>query len=275
MAILLLLKQAFLAWKRDHASYLAAAISYHALFSLAPLFIIILAVAGTIYGQESSQQQLFGLLQGYVGQDSANAVQQLLQQADLASRSGTALVVGIALTLVGSIGVFNKLQEAVTIIWNAPPKKRGWKHQLVRSLLLFTLVLVSSAFLIASLLISTILSQGGLWLTHLIGFEAHWLLSITNAVASLGLMTALFALLFRVLTDAPLVWRKIWPAALITALLFNLGKFAIGFYLGQASIGSVYGAAGSLVVMLVWIFYASQIFLYGVEVVKAQHHPSH
>lgn len=275
MALLLLLKQAFLAWKRDHASYLAAAISYHALFSLAPLFIIILAVAGTIYGQESSQQQLFGLLQGYVGQDSANAVQQLLQQADLASRSGTALVVGIALTLVGSIGVFNKLQEAVTIIWNAPPKKRGWKHQLVRSLLLFTLVLVSSAFLIASLLISTILSQGGLWLTHLIGFEAHWLLSITNAVASLGLMTALFALLFRVLTDAPLVWRKIWPAALITALLFNLGKFAIGFYLGQASIGSVYGAAGSLVVMLVWIFYASQIFLYGVEVVKAQHHPSH
>lgn len=269
-----LLKQAFLAWKQDHASYLAAAISYHTIFSLAPLFLIILAITGVIYGQEASQRQFQELLQQYIGLDSANAVQQLLEQANISARSGTAFVVGLVLTLVGSIGVFKQLQEAVTIIWDCPPKKRGWKHTILRYALLFALVLLSSALLIASLVASAIVSQGSERISQFIGIEFPWLLSIVNTIVSLGLSTVLFALLFRVLPDTRVEWRKIWPAALVTALLFNIGKFAIGIYLGRSTIGSVYGAAGSLVALLVWIFYAAQIFLYGVELVKVQHRPS-
>ncbi len=269
-----LLKQAFLAWRQDHASYLAAAISYHAIFSLAPLFIIILAITGVIYGQETSQQQFQALLQQYIGQDSANAVQQLLVQANISARSGTAFVVGLVLTVVGSIGVFKQLQEAVTIIWKSPQKHQGWKHSVARYSLLFILVLVSSALLIASLIVSALISQGSGVFSRAIGIEFPWLLSLLNTLASLGLVTVLFAILFRILPDAPVRWKTIWPAALFTAVLFNIGKSAIGVYLGRGTIGSAYGAAGSLVVLLVWIFYAAQIFLYGIELVKVQHHPS-
>ena len=269
-----LLKQAFLAWKQDHASYLAAAISYHAIFSLAPLFLIILAITGVIYGQETSQQQFQELLRQYIGLDSANAVQQLLEQANISARSGTAFVVGLVLTLVGSIGVFKQLQEAVTIIWDCPPKKRDWKHTILRYALLFALVLLSSALLITSLVASAIVSQGSERISQFVGIEFPWLLSMVNTVVSLGLSTVLFSLLFRVLPDTRIEWRKIWPAAFVTAILFNIGKFAIGIYLGRSTIGSVYGAAGSLVALLVWIFYAAQIFLYGVELVKVQHRPS-
>lgn len=272
MAPFLLLKQAFLAWRRDHASYLAAAISYHAIFSLAPLFIIVLAITGAIYGRESTQQQFITLLQDFIGRDSAILIQQLLEKADLGSRSGTAFVVGVVLTLIGSIGVFKQLQQAVTMIWKGPIKKRTIKMRITRYLLLFVLVLVSSLLLIASLITSAVISKTGIALSLFLGLDAPWILSLTNTIASLGLITLLFAILFRTLPDTPVLeWRKIFPAAVCTAILFNIGKYAIGLYLGRSSIGSAYGAAGSLVALLIWVFYAAQIFLYGIELVKVQH----
>ncbi|MBP9762539.1 YihY/virulence factor BrkB family protein [Patescibacteria group bacterium] len=272
MAILPLLKQAGLAWKRDHASYLAAAISYHAIFSLAPLFIIVLAITGAIYGQESTQQQFVSVLRDFIGQDSALLIQQLLEKADLGSRSGSALLIGGVLTVIGSIGVFKQLQEAVSIIWKAPIKQRTLLHQASRYLLLFLLVLLASGLLIASLVISAIISEGGRTLSAWVGVEAPFVLSAANSLTSLALITTLFAILFRTLPDVgKLDWQKIWPAALVTALLFNVGKFLIGLYIGHSTISSVYGAAGSLIALLVWIFYAAQIFLYGIELVKVQH----
>ncbi len=270
MSSLSLLKAAFLEWKRDHASYLAAAISYYAIFSLAPLLIIVLAITGAVYGQASTQSQFIVLLQDYVGRDSALTIQQLLSKADLGTRSGTAFAVGLVLTLVGSIGVFARLQEAVTIIWKEKTKKRPLKETIAQYLLRFLLVLVSSVLLISSLIISAVISKGGALLGQAIGLELHWLLSALNQVVSLAMIIVLFAILFRSLPEAEVAWRSVWKAAIFTGALFNIGKYAIGFYLGHSSTASAYGAAGSLIALLIWIFYAAQLFLYGVELVKVQ-----
>lgn len=212
------------------------------------------------------------MLRDFIGQDSALLIQQLLEKADLASRSGSALLIGGILTAIGSIGVFKQLQEAVSIIWKSPVKHRSLLHQVGRYCLLFLLVLLASGLLIASLVISAVISEGGKTISTWVGVEAPLVLSLANSLASLALITTLFAILFRTLPDVgKLDWRKIWPAALVTALLFNIGKFLIGLYIGHSSISSVYGAAGSLIALLVWIFYAAQIFLYGVELVKVQH----
>lgn len=270
LASLNVFKQAYLSWDRDHASYLAGAISYGAIFSLAPLLIVILAIVSSVYGADSTQQAFLAQLQSLLGADSAAFIKDLLEKGNLASRSGFAFVIGIGLTLIGSIGVFRQLKQAIDIIWDEPEKKQTIWHFIGRYSFLFILVFLSSGLLIASLLVSTVVSQGNNYLSQLIGFQTSWPLSLANALISFGLITAMFGILFKALPEAHIPWRRIWPAAAITAFLFNIGKFALALYLSRSSVGSAYGAAGSFAVLLIWIYYASQIFLYGVELVKVQ-----
>lgn len=263
-------KQAYLAWDRDHASYFAGAISYGAIFSLAPLLIVILAITSRIYGADSTQQAFLIQLQSVVGPESAEFIQSMLDKANLASTSGIAFIVGITLTLVGSIGVFRKLKQAVDLIWDEPKTAQTVLQYLGRYSVLFLLVLLSSVLLLGALIVSALITRSNAYLSQLIGFQTTWPLALANAGVSFCLITAFFGILFKALPNTSIPWRRIWPAAFTTALLFSLGKFALALYLRKSGATSAYGAAGSLAVLLIWIYYAAQVFLYGIELVKVQ-----
>ncbi len=264
------LKAAFRAWRADQASYLAAAISYHAVFSLAPLLIVALGIAGALYGQADNQAAFLRLIADFFGPQTAGLVTSLLEQQRFAAQSGWAVLIGIGITLFGAINGVQRLREGVNLLWDAPKRQRTAWEKVLHYLLLLFLLGATGILLLASLLASAILTRSNGFLSTHLGIDLVWLLPIGNAVLSLGVITVLFAGIFKYLPDTRVPWRAVWPAAFLTAVLFNIGKFVIGFYLGRSSVGSLYGAAGSLAVFLVWVFYEAQIFLYGVEVVKRE-----
>ncbi len=264
------LKTAFRAWRADQASYLAAALSYHAVFSLAPLLIVALGIAGALYGQADNQAAFLTMIGDFFGPQTAGLVTSLLEQQQFAAQSGWAVLIGIGITLFGAINGVQRLREGVNLIWDAPKRARTTWEKISHYLLLLFLLGATGVLLLASLAASAILTQSNAFLSAQLGIDLLWLLPIGNAVVSLGVITVLFAGIFKYLPDARVPWRAVWPAAFLTAVLFNVGKFVIGFYLGRTSIASLYGAAGSLAVFLVWVFYEAQIFLYGVEVVKQE-----
>lgn len=266
------IKGAFRAWREDHASYLAAAVAYHAIFSLAPLFLVLLAIIEFAY-QGSSRETVLSFIGSYTGADVANLLEQLLSARDRTSESVIALIFGIALTLFGSIGVFKQLKQAVNLIWSAQPPKCSWPQKIIRYAALFALVLLTAALVIASLVSSAILSQGTAVVSRYIGVSLASLLPYAHAIVAFALTSVLFGVLLKILPDARIRWTSVWMPALITTLLFNIGKFALGFYLGHTATASAFGAAGSLVALLIWIFYGAQIFLFGVELVKQVERP--
>ncbi len=261
------LKRAGKAWLDDHASYLAAAVAYHAIFSLAPLLIVVLAIVGVLYNQGSTQEQFNQAIQSVVGRDSAELIRNMLEGSKVASQSRIALVVGTLLTIVGSIGVFGQLQQAVNLVWQVKAPKQTILGFIKRQVLLFALVIVASFLLIASLATSAIVTRWGGFFGSFIATPG-WLVSLFHLVISSGMMVVLFAVLFKVLPEAKIRWKHVWVPALVTMILFTIGKYLLGLYLGRGATTSPYGAAGSFVGLLIWIFYAAQIFLFGVELVK-------
>lgn len=268
--ILRLFKQAANAWRHDHASYLAAGISYNAIFSLAPLLLVVFAIVGVLYRRSDTEHQFFTLMEHFIGRDAATLIQgAITHSAAFTDKSGLAFAIGIVLVLLGSMGVFKRLQEAVNMIWHVPPPPRSWRLLVKRQASLFLLVLCTSALMILSLGTSALLTWGGSLLAGIIG-SSPLLLAILHLLVSFGLLTLLFGLLLKLLPEAHPTWRSVWLAAIVTAALFSIGRYLIGVYIAHSSVGSAYGAAGSLVVLLIWIFYAAQIFLFGVELVKAK-----
>lgn len=260
-----LIKESFQEWRKDGALDLGAALSYYTIFSLAPLLLVALAVAGLLWDRGQIQSQLIGQMQSLMGQQGAQAVQTMLDNAGR-QRSGLfASILGVATILFGATGVFVQLQNALNRVWNveAKPGLGIWSFVKTR-LISFGMVLGIGFLLLVSLIVSTAVSALGTWATGLLpGSET--LMQAVTFVVSFAFITLLFAMIYKFLPDVEIGWRDVWIGAVVTALLFTLGKFLIGLYLGKSSVASTYGAAGSLVIVLLWIYYSSQILFLGAE----------
>jgi membrane protein len=261
-----MIKESFKGWKEDGALDLGAALAYYTIFSLAPLLLVVIAVAGLVWGREAVQGQLVSQLQGVVGTEGSQAIQTMLANAGRHGSGVIATVVGLATILFGATGVFVQLQSAMDRVWNVEPRPGGsglWSFVRTR-LLSFGMVLGIGFLLLVSLVVATAVTAVGTWVTGMLP-GAKVLIEGLTFVASFGLVTLLFAMIFKVLPDVKIAWRDVWIGAAVTALLFTIGKFLIGLYLAKSSVASTYGAAGSLVVLLLWIYYSSQILFLGAE----------
>lgn len=253
-------------WNEDKASRLAAALAYYTVFSIAPLTIIAIAIAGAVFGEEAARGQIVGQLQGLIGREGAEVIQATIENASQPNSGGLiASILNIVLLLFGASGVFGQLQESMNTVWEVAPKPGlGIKGFIRTRFLSFSMVLGIGFLLLVSLLVSAGLAGlGNLMENALPGFSLIW--QLLNMVLSFGLITLLFAMIYKILPDVKIAWSDVWIGAAITSLLFVIGKFLIGLYLGNASVGSAYGAAGSLVVVLIWVYYSAQILFFGAE----------
>ena len=261
-----LVRDSVSAWIDDFAPSMGAAISYYTVFSIAPLLLIVIAVAGLVLGREAASGQIFAQLQGLLGEDGATAIQGMVESASLSDKSFLATAIGVVTLIIGATTVFTELQSALDRIWESPAaeKKEGIWNLLRSRLLSFGMILAIGFLLLVSLVVSAALSALGSWWAPMFG---GWeiLLQVVNFIVSLVVVTALFAMVYKFLPRAKIGWHDVWIGATATALLFTLGKFLIGLYIGKSSVASGFGAAGSLVVVLVWVYYSAQIFLLGAE----------
>jgi membrane protein len=264
------LKKALAGWWNDNVPRMGAALAYYTLFSLAPILVVAIAVAGLIFGAEAVRGEIVGQIEGLVGLDGAQAVQAMLEGAAKPSSSIPATIIGIITFFLGATGAFLELQADLDAIWRVKPKSSPnfWRTLLRQRLLSFGLVLGFAFLLLTSLLVSAALAAVHSYMGNAFpGVAVLW--EAVNVVVSLGVITLLFAMIYKVLPDVKLAWRDVWVGALVTAGLFTIGKFLIGLYLGTSSFASTYGAAGSVIVILVWVYYSAQIILLGSEFTRA------
>lgn len=260
-----LVRDTYKEWTDDKVPRLAAALSYYTIFSIAPLLIVVIAVAGFVFGDEAVRGQLDNQIRGLVGIEAALTIQEIIANSSRPADNTLATIIGVVTLLLGAGGVFGQLQEALNTVWGVEPKPGGGILEIIKDRFFsFTMVLGVGFLLLVSLVISTLLSAVNTFaLGVLPGWESFF--QLLNQGISFLVITLLFAMIYKVLPDVKIAWRDVWVGAAITALLFTIGKFLIGIYLGNSSISSTYGAAGSFAVILVWIFYSAQILLFGAE----------
>lgn len=256
-------------WSADHALRLGAALAFYTVLSLAPLLIIVIAVAGLVFGQDAVEGRLVDELSSLIGRDSAQLVQGLLARAREPKEGWTATLVGIGTLILGASGVLAQLRDALNQIFNVKPRSRGGIRATIKARLLSLAMVVAIGFLLlVSLVVSVLINAMGHALERY--FEgADTAVALVHLAVSLLVISALFGLIFKVLPDIELTWRDVIPGAVLTAVLFAVGRSAIAFYLGTSAVASTYGAAGSLVVMLLWLYYSSQILFLGAEFTQA------
>ena len=260
-----LLKATFDDWMEDNALRLSAALAYYSVFSIAPLLIIAISIAGLVLGEEAVRGQLYHQLGAYVGPQAAASVQSMVQSASKPSDGWMGAVVGFATLLLGAAGFFAQLKDALNTIWEVQAKGGAGIWGFVRARLLnFGMVLVIGFLLLTTLLLTTALAALSGYFESVVGMPA-FLGAVLGFAISFAVVTMLFALIFKVLPDAQIAWRNVWIGAAVTALLFELGKFGLSFYLGRESTASSFGAAGAVVLLLLWVYYASCILLFGAE----------
>ena len=262
--VLRLMKEAASSWSADYAPSMGAALSYYTLFSIAPLLIIVIAVAGLAFGDEAARGAIFSELRGMTGDEGAKAVEGMVQAADKPREGMVASVIGVLLLALGATTVFGELQNALDRIWRAPAREDAsglWR--LLRSRLLSLGMILGIAFLLMVSLIFDMVLQGlgKVWGTGPLEAFAQAL----NLLIGFGLTTTIFALIYKLMPRAKIEWHDVWVGAAVTALLFTLGKFLISVYIGRSAVASSFGAAGSLVVVMIWVYYSAQIFLLGAE----------
>lgn len=264
-----LLKQTASDWSDDNAARLAAALAYYTVLSIAPMMVLAVAVAGLFFGEDAARGQIAEQLGSVVGPQAGSAIETIIANAKAPEAGLLSTVIGIGVLFFGASGVFGELQASLNTVWDVAPKPgRGVRGFLAQRFFSFTMVLGVAFMLLVSLVLSAALSAiGSLVSDSLPGGAVLW--QALNFVASLGLITVLFAMIYKVIPDAKIAWSDVWVGALVTALLFSLGKFALGLYLGRASLASPYGAAGSVIVLVVWVYYAAQILLLGAEFTQA------
>jgi len=256
------------AFATDNASRLGAAVAYYAVFSVAPLLVIVIAVAGLIFGREGVQGQVVAQIGGVVGEPSAELIGTMLARASDQSTGIIATVLGTGTLFLGASGVFLELRSALNTIWGVQARPaRAIAMVLKERLLLFALVLAAGFLVIVSLMISAGLAAMTAFFEPLLPAPKLVLHALDTAV-SLAVLAGLFALVFKGMPDAEIGWKDVWLGGLVTAILFTVGKLAIGLYLGQTALASSYGAAGALVLILVWVYYSSQILFFGAEFTK-------
>lgn len=261
-----LFTESFQKWNRDDAPKMAAAIAFYALFSIAPLLVIVIAIAGLVYGEVAARGQVVGAIGGVIGPDAAKAVEAIVANAGRPGSGGiTATLVSLGMLLFGVSGAFVALQDALNKVWQVKPKPGiGLVRTVKNRALSFLLALGVGLLLLMALFASGVLAAIAGYFSDLMpGIPLVW--QVADFLLSLGMVTLLFAMVYQILPDVDIPWSDVWLGAGVTALLFTIGNLGIGLYLGRASVGSVYGAAGSLVVLLFWVYYSAQVVLYGAE----------
>jgi membrane protein len=260
-----LLKDTATAWSEDKVPRHGAALAYYTVFSIVPLLVVVIAIIGLLFGREATESYILDQIADVIGPQSAEALKDMLQRANQPSTGIVATVTAIVTLLLGASGVFGQLQDSLNSIWGVRPKEgRGIWGIIKDRFISFSALLGTAFLLLVSLVISAGLAAIGQWF-------GGWLpapevaLHFLEFLLSFALITGLFAMMFKLLPDARVAWSDVWIGAGLTALLFTVGKFALGLYLGKSDIGSAYGAAGSLVILLVWVYYSAQIVLFGAE----------
>jgi membrane protein len=264
-----LLKATIQEWQEDGATRLAAALAYYTTFSLAPILVLIIALAGLFGGREAAQTQTMAQVEDLLGSEGREFVQEMIESASRPTTGWTATLVGAVTLLFGALGVFAELQNSLNTIWEVKPKPArglmdGIRRFILKRLMSFTMVLGVGFLLLASLVISAAVSALGEYIGTRWPMADFWL-SLINFTISFIVITFLFAMIFKFLPEIKIAWKDVWLGAAVTSVLFTLGKFLIGLYLGRSEVGNVFGAAGSLAVLLIWIYYSAQILFFGAE----------
>ena len=252
----------------DDALKYSASLSYYTVFSIAPVLIIIIGMAGIFFGEEAVSGEIFRQFSGLMGPNVAELIQQAIKNVKLSGQSWTATIVGFLTLLIGATGVFAELQDSLNKIWSLKTTvKKGWLQYLINRLISFSMVLTLGFLLMVSLLINALITLlSTRYLTVLNDWQ--WLSFIINNAIILGIVTLLFAFIFKFLPDVRLRWANVASGAFFTAILFSIGKYLIGTYLSQSAIASAFGAAGSLALILLWVYYSSSILFFGAEFTK-------
>jgi membrane protein len=258
-----LITQSFKEWSEDKASRLAAALAYYTVFSIPPLLIIVLAISGQVF--DDAQARITAEINSFIGERGGEAVVAILENASEPTGTVIATLVSVIILFLGASGVFGQLQEALNTIWEvqADPS-RGFLETIKDRFFSFTMVLGTGFLLLVSLIISALLAAIGEFVTGIVP-GAVILATIINFVVSFAIITLLFALIYKVVPDVVIGWKDVWIGSIVTALLFTLGKWAIIFYLERSAPASTYGAAGSLIIILLWVYYSAQILFLGAE----------
>jgi membrane protein len=254
------------AWFDDYAASMGAAIAFYTVFSIAPLLIIVIAVAGAVFGREAVEGQIVGQIAGLIGWETAMGVQGLIRNANRPTSGALATTISLGLLLIGATSVFAELQTALDRIWRVPVavRRAGWWVTLRARLLSFGLILGLAFLMMVSLIISAAVAAFAKWASGMIP-AAEVVLQGINIAISLSISSLMFAMIYKFMPQVKIAWRDVWVGAAVTAVLFEIGKIAIGMYLGKSGMTSAYAAAGSLVVLLIWVYYSAQIFLLGAE----------
>ena len=252
-------------WGLHRCSAQSAALAFYTIFSLAPVLVIAITLAGLAFGEEAVRGQIFEEFEGLMGEDAALLVQEVLKSAARPSSGRLPAVIGVVTLLLGATAIFGQLQDALNNVWSVAPKPGAAITTLLRKRLhSFALVIGIGFLLLVSLLLSAALSGFSRYLERVLDLPVDFL-QIANFAVSFLVITLLFAMTYRILPDVKIAWRDVWLGSLLTSLLFVVGKTLIGLYLGRTGVASAYGAAGSLVVILLWVYYSSLIFFFGAE----------
>ncbi|ADB42519.1 ribonuclease BN [Spirosoma linguale DSM 74] len=266
----IVLRDSFNGFLDDRCLKLSAALAYYTIFSLAPLLVLVMSLASIFLGEEAIQGQIFGQINGLVGNDAAKQIQEMIKNVGLSGKTNTALIIGIGTLLLGATSLFVEIQDSVNLIWRVKAKpKQGWL-KLIKDRLLSSSLIVSLGFLLlVSLVVNGIVLALSDQLTRFMPGLGVYIISAINFLVSTAVVTILFGVIFKVLPDAKIAWKDVRWGAIFTALLFMLGRYLIGLYIDTTATSSAYGAAGSLIVLLTWIYYTAAILYFGAEFTQA------
>ena len=263
-------KNSFVAMGEDKITKLSGSLAYYTVFSMAPLLVMIISLCGIFLGREAVEGKIVAQLSGFVGVDTAIQLQQIIKNASLAGKSTTAAIIGGITLIIGATTVFAEIQDSINTIWGLKPKpKRGWLKMIQNRLLSFSVIISLGFLLLVSLGVTAIIDGFSERLRSHFPDVTVVVFYILNILITLVVITLIFAVIFKVLPDAKIKWKDVMAGAIATSLLFMLGKFGISFYISKSNVGSTYGTAGSLVVLLLWVYYSSIILYLGAEFTKA------
>lgn len=261
-----ILKASFNAFIDDKALKMSASLAYYTVFSMAPLLMILISAASLFYGKEAIQNKVFSELNGFLGNDAALKIQEILKEIALKSDSTVAIIIGVATLFLGATGVFIEIQDSINQIWRVKAKpKKGWKKLIINRILSFSMIISLGFLLIVSLIINGIILALSAKLTIYFPDMTIYVIEVVNASVTFIVIAALFGIIFKFLPDVEISWKDVRVGAIFTAVLFTIGRYLIGLYIEKVGPGTAYGAAGSLIIILVWVYYTSAILYFGAE----------
>lgn len=264
------IKNSFQGFSNDKVTKLSGSLAYATIFSMAPMLIVIISLCTLFLGREAIEGRIYEQLASFVGADTAKQLQDIIKNASLTGKDKMAAIIGGITLLVGATGVFAEIQDSINTIWGIKPKpKRGWLQLLKNRFLSFSVIISLGFILLVSLGITSIIDSFGKRLMASFPDVAVIIFYVINVIVTLLVITFIFAVIFKVLPDATIKWKDVFTGSVITAILFMAGKFAISFYISKTNVGSTYGTAGSLVILLLWVYYSSLILFFGAEFTKA------